>query len=434
MGKTTKVMRYEVIKPLDCSWKELGDILFNIQGETRNALNKTIQYCWEWAGFSADYKAKNNEYPNPKNIIGLSGVSSLAYQKLSALYTKPNTGNLSMSIRKACQRWNTDLKEILRGDKTVPNFRKDCPIDLHNKNISIFYNMQDGRYFVNLSLLSNSYKAEIGRESGQFSLAINSGKSSSKVILNRCISGEYKISASQLLHRNHKWLFNLSYTFENGVCALDENRILGIDLGIVHPFYMVVSDTGRREWIEGGEIEQFRKQVDARKKSLQRQGRHCGGGRIGHGTKTRVKPVSDIKDKIARFRDTVNHKYSKYIIEFAKRNGCGTIQMEDLTGISDNYKDKKFLKDWPYYDLQTKIKYKGKEAGMNVVFRNAQYTTQRCFKCGYIHEDNVPVAEKYRIFRCMKCKYETDADHNAAQNLSLPDIENLIQKTLECEM
>ena len=33
---------------------------------------------------------------------------------------------------------------------------------------------------------------------------------------------------------------------------------------------------------------------------------------------------------------------------------CGVIQMENLTGITENAN--RFLKNWTYYDLQTKIK------------------------------------------------------------------------------
>ena len=41
------------------------------------------------------------------------------------------------------------------------------------------------------------------------------------------------------------------------------------------------------------------------------------------------------EDKIARFRDTKNHAYARAIVDFAVKNGCSIIQLEDLTGIRD---------------------------------------------------------------------------------------------------
>ena len=40
----------------------------------------------------------------------------------------------------------------------------------------------------------------------------------------------------------------------------------------------------------------------------------------------------------------------------------GTIQMEELTGITSEAN--RFLKNWSYFDLQTKIEYKAQEAGI----------------------------------------------------------------------
>ena len=85
--------------------------------------------------------------------------------------------------------------------------------------------------------------------------------------------------------------------------------------------------------------------------------KYAGEGRIGHGYKTKMKPVDRVRNKVANFADTINHKYSRYIVDFAVKNKCRVIQMEDLSGITANTHEK-FLKEWSYHDLQTKIEYK----------------------------------------------------------------------------
>lgn len=177
-------------------------------------------------------------------------------------------------------------------------------------------------------------------------------------------------------------------------------------------------------------MEAFRSKVEARKRALQRQGKYCGDGRIGHGYATRNKPVLQISDSIRRFRDTANHKYSRYIVQKALDFGCGIIQMENLQSIQVKTKDK-FLADWTYFDLQQKIKYKAEEHGIEVRLVNPHFTSQRCSRCGCIDEKNRPREEKGQaFFECIQCGFRTNADYNASLNLATRDIEKIIKQTL----
>lgn len=98
--------------------------------------------------------------------------------------------------------------------------------------------------------------------------------------------------------------------------------------------------------------------------------------------------------------------------------------MEKLTGITAD--SDRFLKNWSYFDLQTKIEYKAKEAGITVVYVDPQYTSQRCSKCGYISKENRKVQA---IFCCQKCGYKANADYNASQNIGIKDIDKIIKNT-----
>ena len=218
------------------------------------------------------------------------------------------------------------------------------------------------------------------------------------------------------------WFLNLVYGFENKqATSLDKEKILGVDVGVKKALVASVFGDYDRLAIEGNEIYHIRAEVETRKISLLRQGKFCGEGRIGHGYKKRVEPLDKISDKISRSRDTINHKYSKALIGYALKKGCGTIQMEELSGISER---DSFLKNWSYFDLQQKIKYKAEEQGMEVVFINPQYTSQRCSKCGYIDSENRKTQEN---FLCVKCGYKANADYNASQNIAIDGIEEIIK-------
>lgn len=422
----TKVMRYQLIKPLDCDWSVLGKVLRDTQYDTRQVLNKTIQLCWEWQCFSSDYQKEHDSFPVPRDVLGYSLISGHVYNRLKTEYIRLNTANLTTTINRAVKRWKTDRADVLKGAKSIASYKSDAPLDLHNNAIAIKKDAVD--YILVASLVSNSYKNDLGRSSCQFAILLDAGDKSSREILDRCISGNYKISASQLLYRNKKWFLNLAYSFRSDEDNnLDENKILGVDMGIVYPAYLAVYESPVRAKIDGGEIEAFRKQIERRKNELQRQGKYCGRGRIGHGIKTRVKPIDFARERISNFRDTVNHKYSRYIVDFAVKNGCGMIQMEDLSGISGT---DKFLKNWTYYDLQTKIKYKAQEKGIKVMLVNPEYTSQRCSRCGYIDAGN---RTGQADFKCQVCGHEANADYNAACNIATPEIDNIIKGQVKRE-
>ena len=97
--------------------------------------------------------------------------------------------------------------------------------------------------------------------------------------------------------------------------------------------------------------------------------------------------------------------------------------MEKLTGITS--KADRFLKNWTYYDLQTKIENKANEAGINVIYIDPKYTSQRCSQCGYIHEDNRP---NQANFKCLNCGFQENADYNASQNIGIKNIDKIIEK------
>lgn len=423
-------MRYKIIKPIDCEWKLLGKVLRDIQYDTRHILNKTIQYFWEWQGFSSDYKEQFGLSIKANDISNYKSFTGYVNNKLKTQYNRLYSGNLSTTIGVAEKRWKNDAKEILLGNKSIPNYKRDVPIDLHNKAFSII--KEDNNYLARIALISTEYKEELGRAGCSFNVLLNEGDKSSKDILNRCISGEYKISASKILNKGNEWLLNLAYSFEPQHHKNDKSLILGVDMGIVYPIYMAVGGTLIRGKIEGGELKRFRQQIEKRTKELQKQGKYCSTGRIGHGIKTRIKPIEFAKDKVANFRDTLNHNYSKYVVEFAYKNNCGIIQMENLSGIKDkSILDQKMLKNWTYYDLQQKIIYKAEEKGIEVRLIEPQFTSQRCSKCGHIEKENRPSQEK---FLCKKCCFEINADYNAALNIATLDIENLIKETIKCEI
>ena len=409
--------------PVD--YKVVYKLLWKLQAQTRDIKNKSIQYCWEFSNFSSDYYKQYHEYPKDKDVLNytLGGFVNDKFKTGNDLYS----ANCSTTVRTVCSEFKNAKSDIIKGTKSIISYKANQPLDLHNKSIRLEY--RDHDYYVNLKLLNRPAFKSLNYANSEITFKVLVKDKSTRTILERCIDQIYDISASKLIYNQKKkcWYLNLVYSFETQVVdTLDPDKILGVDLGVHYPICASVYGDLARFIINGGEIEEFRRRVEARKKSMLKQGKNCGDGRIGHGTQTRNKPVYSIEDKIARFRDTTNHKYSRALIDYAVKNGCGTIQMEELTGITAE--SNRFLKNWSYFDLQTKIEYKAQEVGIKVVYIKPRYTSKRCSKCGYIDSDN---RKTQAVFKCLKCGFEENADYNASQNIGIKNIDKIIDETKE---
>lgn len=61
------------------------------------------------------------------------------------------------------------------------------------------------------------------------------------------------------------------------------------------------------------------------------------------------------------------------------------------------------------------ITYKAERIGINVKKVEASYTSQTCSRCGHIDKENRQTQDR---FKCIKCDFELNADHNAAINIA----------------
>lgn len=444
MSTFTKVTKiYLISDQLDengkqVDYKNIYKILWELQNQTRKIKNKVIQLCWEDMNWRNEFKQINGDYPSKDDVVNKYGYTSLAGHTYNQL--KDNNDlcckNYSATTNLTCKAFGNSKKDMICGEKSIIEYKNNQPLDLHNQSIKIGYDDKSGNYYVELKLLK--LNSELGKKYGICATGfrfkcVTANNNSGRTILKKCMEGIYKIGGSTIGYDKKKkmWKLNLTYSWtqDDAVRKLDKDKILGVDLGITNAIYASIYGKYCRYIIGGGEIEDFRNKIEARKRSMQKQSKCCGNGRVGHGYKTRMKPLEKLNTKISDFRNTWNSVHAIDLVDHAIKNGCGTIQMENLSGITESKgKDDcpKFLRDWTYYDLQTKIEQKAKEVGIQVVYVNPAYTSQRCSKCGHIDKNNRP---NQSTFKCIKCGFEENADFNASQNLGIPNIDKIISKS-----
>lgn len=414
MTKTLKVQLYYKDDE-NLEYKKAQEMLWLLQRETRAAANRAVQVCWEYNGFESDWKKNNDKYPTKeesREILGKS-LQAIAYDRAKEDAPHLNTGNLSSTTQAVTGKFKSLKKDILRGDISIPSYRSDLPIDLHKRNVALeFEKSEDGaiEWFFYLSLFSNSAKKELGLKSGalKFKAVVKKKNAkSSYAILERCYDGVYQISGSKLNYDNGKWYLLLCFSFDRDVKTpvMDKNRVMGVHIGEHNAVTCGFNDSDRKYNISGGEVLAFSAQIEKRRQDIgiasKKHSLLCGDGRIGHGYHAKMQPLEKIGAKVANFRNTVNHRYSRQIVDWAVQNKCGTIQIEDLTGFASEELEKyKLLRNWSYYDLMTKIEYKAKEYGIDVIKIKYTELKRYCPDCKTLSVEETDDEPRYVCKTC----------------------------------
>ena len=183
----------------------------------------------------------------------------------------------------------------------------------------------------------------------------------------------------------------------------DVSRHVGVDLGLSTIYCATVVDgDGEVKAVEiesGDEYNHHRRRLENKKANWQQ-----------------MRNLEGVRDQNTvtyhRYTKQVMDTCSREIVDLASEHAPCAIRIEDLTGARESTEQH----DWPYADLQKKIIYKARDAGIPIDFVDAYNTSTTCRRCSYDDSMNRPNDDHY--FECLSCGYEIHADVNAAINIA----------------
>ena len=446
MTKTIKIQLVPKEEGLD--YKEVNKLLWQLQKETRAASNRCVQLCWEYGGFESEWKEKTGEYLSGEKrneILGKS-LTTIIYNRIKQDAPNMNTANLAALSQSVCSRFNAIKGKILRGELSIPSYKRDIPIELQKRCI-ILEGREDENgnvveWMFRLALFSSEAKKKHNLSSTVLRFkAIVPAKSAktTRAILKCCYDNIYSISSSKLKYDNGKWFILLCYSFDNTKKLLNitsASNIMGVhiakDIAIICNF----SDSEKKLTIYGDEVKRFEEQVEKRRQDIRKSSlKHsttCGGGRVGHGYRKKMEPLEHISKKITNFRNTTNHRYSRQIVNWAVDNKCGIIQIEDLRGLSTDALERyTLLKNWSYYDLIDKIAQKAKEFGIKVVPVGHKNLWKWCNDCKILTLERHVKEDSAEYAICPHCGQMYVIDYNIEKALVTKDINKMLKDKYE---
>ena len=224
----------------------------------------------------------------------------------------------------------------------------------------------------------------------------------------RYFSSDWKLGSAKLIEHGGNWYLHISATrlIEN-VTTEQITHVVGIDRGI--RFHAVCYDEqGKVTFFSGSKARTKRNKFAKVRAELQSKS-----------TKSAKRVLKRISGRENRWMTDINHCLSKTLV---KKYGENTLfVLEDLAGVTFDENNLKGSsrgryekRSWAFYQLEQFLIYKANLNHSAVLKVPAQYTSQRCPKCGYV--DKKSRNHKYHIFKC-KCGYCSNDDRVGAMNI-----------------
>jgi IS605 OrfB family transposase len=233
--------------------------------------------------------------------------------------------------------------------------------------------------------------------------------------LSKIASGEWR-HGNVLIERDkrERWFFRIAYT--RIAPPTTHGSVAAINRGI-RVFLACVTDADERWLYDGNDIVAYLKQMQARRREYQYDSK--ASGRSGHGRRRILRPVDHLSDKGGRWRATKCQTIARRLVDWLVARSIKTLLVEDFSGIRNtdlgNDHIVQLIQEWPYYQLEQRIRSCCAEVGIEVVTLAPHYISQQCPKCGFTDEGNRDMS-RWKL-KCGQCGYSEHLDAAAAKNL-----------------
>lgn len=279
---------------------------------------------------------------------------------------------ISCVLQNAQKMYQEDRKKGM-WNKSLRSYKQNMPVPFKRERFCNLrfaeYNNGEGekREGCFFTLIGVPFQMRFGRD-----------RSGNRLIVERVVSGEYKMCTSSLQFDGKKIFLLLCVDIPKKEVKLDEKKTLYAYLGVMNPIICTCDVRAAKEydsgfkWFEIGTKDEFnyrRRQIQEAVRRCQINNRYSDGGK---GRKRKCQAIERWHEKENHYVDTKLHTYSRMLVDLAVKHGCGKIMLlnqkprEDKAK-EDNQNGEPFvLRNWSYYGFKEKIAYKCKMVGIKL--------------------------------------------------------------------
>lgn len=362
MEKDTIILTRKIQIYLDCDDKgkrsEYYEKLFKWQDMVYRGSNLVLthQYIQEQIKdliyLRDDIKVKlANFNKDPDGILTTSKMNT-TYRILSLYFKGKLPSNIISTMNMTLNRvFTADRAAYWKGERSLRNYKKNMPIPFSGDQVKLS-NDEKGRDF-KLTLFKIPFRTYLGKD-----------RSDKRVLLQRALIGQIKIRTSSIQIVKGKIFLLLALELPRKQHELKEHIIAEASLSVEHPITVSID----KDYYQIGYKEEFlyrRMAIQAARNRMQKAAAFNKGG---HGRKKKLKSLQLFNEKERRYVDSRLHLYSRRLIDICVKSEAGTLLLVNQTNKEAVAKEDEFLlRNWSYYGLIEKIKYKADMAGINVI-------------------------------------------------------------------
>ena len=310
---------------------------------------------------------------------------------------------------------------LFKGKVSLQNRKLDAPLWIEKATFSFYH-----EYETHLEFLDHLYKKDLKiymKFPNKIIFDVNLGNNINKSreirsVFKNIFEEQYEVLGSSIQIDDGTIILNLTLKIPVVEIKLDENTVVGVDLGVAVPAFCALNnnDYVRLRIGSADDFIRMRTKLQSQRRRLQAQLKNTNGG---HGRKKKLKALDRLHKNESNFVATYCHMVSRRIVDFAVKNNAKYINLECLKGYDSS---EMILRNWSYYKLQQYVIQKAERYGIEVRFVNPCYTSQVCSFCGYWDKNQ---RKNQSDFVCSNpdCKshnkdYYVNADYNAARNIA----------------
>lgn len=355
----TRKIQLIVDLPTQEERKEVWSTLYKWQNRCFIAANLIVSHLYvqemvkDFFYFSEGIKYKLVDENKDEDGILECSRSTTIYRVLSKrfkdevpMYILSSLMNtLYLSFKKDCVRY-------WKGELSLKIFKRDIAIPFNIARISKFSYDSDQKEFY-FKFYKIPFKTYLGKD------YIDNHK-----VLEQFVSNQIKICRSQIKLEKNKIFWEFAAEIEKEKNQLQPEIIAEVSLSLEYP--LVVKIDKYRLTI--GTKEEFlyrRLAIQASRKRILEGVPYCKGGK---GKERKLKIAKKLKNTESKYVHHRLHVYSRMLIDFCVEKKAGTIVIVDQEEKIEIAKKERFvLRNWSYYELMNKIKYKADKAGIELI-------------------------------------------------------------------
>lgn len=354
--------------------------IYDMRNVARDAANAATSHL-----FMLDNKIPYLDEESKKSIqfVGTKGDKSsrqnAAYCLMSSLFkdklneigaTVAMLANLAQYVSKNYQ----EDKKMGLWKRSLRSYKGTIPMPFQGKQ---FYDLRFAEYTDDQG---NSHEGcFFTLEKIPFQMRFGRDRSGNRLIVERVISGEYKMCTSSIKVDGKKIFLLLCVDIPKKEVEVNPKKTMYAYLGAFNPIVCTCDINAYKDYDSGakifeiGTMEEFnyrRRQIQEAVRRCQVNNRYSVGGK---GRKKKCQAIERWHEKESNYVDTKLHTYSKMLVELAVRHKCGVIHLLNQEPREDEAKDANangeplILRNWSYYGLKEKIAYKAKMYGIKLV-------------------------------------------------------------------